>query len=325
MSQLEASWYGKKRWFTYLLLPLSGLFYLIATLRRGVYQLGIMKPATKTLPVIVIGNISVGGNGKTPFALWLAEYLSQQGKKVAIVSRGYGSKAPYYPYSVTEAHPAEVVGDEPKLLQSRLGCPLVISPDRNAALALISRDFDVDVVLSDDGLQHYAMARDVELCIVDSQRQFGNRLLMPAGPLREPVSRTKSVDLVIENGGHAPLSYQLQQDGFYRVLDNTLVTDINKAHAVSAIGNPQRFIDSLAAVGVEVLSQQHFRDHHQFCFDDFVSCGADAVVMTEKDAVKCRAFAKANWYYLRVSAQPSDELRTALNNILINKGILHGI
>lgn len=319
---IEQSWYRKTSWLTLLLLPLTAIFACVAIVRRWLFKAGFKKSMKHDLPIIVVGNISVGGNGKTPFVILLAEYLQSQGKRIAIVSRGYGSKAPYYPYVVTQDASTQVAGDEPKLLFNRLGCPVVISPDRNAAVKTLN---DVDVVISDDGMQHYQMARDVELCIVDGKRKFGNGWLMPSGPLREPISRLNSVDLVIENGGNAECRYELKVAGLFRVSNDEKVEYCSAAHVVSAIGNPQRFVDSLTTYGTSVLSEHFFADHHPFIASDFESISEGDIVMTEKDAVKCKPFAKANWYYLKVDAVPTSTLTTQLHKILNEKGILHGL
>ncbi|WMN59908.1 tetraacyldisaccharide 4'-kinase [Pseudoalteromonas xiamenensis] len=324
MSRIEQSWYKPASWITWLLSPLTLLFYSVSTLRKLSFQLGIKKVVKHDVPIIVVGNISVGGNGKTPFVIWLTEYLQSQGKNVAIVSRGYGSNAPYYPYTLSEKDKAAQVGDEPKLLFDRLGCTIVISPDRNAAFSKLA-GLNIDVVISDDGLQHYQMGRDVELCIVDANRMFGNGWLMPSGPLRERQSRLDTVDLVIENGGNSVYHYTLVNAGFFRVKDNVKVGYIDEAHVVSAIGNPNRFVESLAQLGTQILSTHFFEDHHPFIERDFDKLGSGNIVMTEKDAVKCRSFAQDNWYYLKVDACANDALVNELNSILLRKGILHGV
>ncbi|BBN81792.1 tetraacyldisaccharide 4'-kinase [Pseudoalteromonas sp. A25] len=326
MSAIEKSWYQPKSLLTFLLLPFSILFWVISTLRRLSFKLGLSQSFRAHVPVIVVGNIGIGGNGKTPFVLWLVPYLQSLGIKVAVISRGYGSKAPYYPYLVTRDSAVEEVGDEPFLLASRLDCPIVIGSDRQASCELIKARFNVDVIISDDGLQHYKMHRDIELCIVDSQRRFGNGCLIPAGPLRELPTRLNSVDLVIENGAGAMLSYTLAQSGIYRVVDNKLVQQYpQQGVAVSAIGNPQRFENSLSELGIEIVKTRHFRDHYAYGVDDFTEYNDLALFMTEKDAVKCQAFAKDNWYYLRVDAKPTEALQLSIKHILKQKEIHHGV
>ncbi|MBD1581416.1 tetraacyldisaccharide 4'-kinase [Pseudoalteromonas sp. S16_S37] len=326
MSKIEKSWYQSKSWLTFLLLPLSGLFWALSTLRCWSFKVGLSKTFRAHVPVIVVGNIGIGGNGKTPFVLWLVPFLRSLGLEVAVISRGYGSKAPYYPFLVTPDSSVGEAGDEPFLLAARLDCPVVIGADRRASCELINKRYNVDVIISDDGLQHYQMHRDIELCIVDAQRRFGNGCLIPAGPLRELPSRLKNVDLLIENGGNAPLSYTLAQTGIYQVCNNQRTEQYPlQGVAISAIGNPQRFENSLRELGISITDTQHFRDHHAYSIEDFKAHTNQAIFMTEKDAVKCHAFANDNWYYLRVDAKPSDALQSSIKQILKQKEIYHGI
>ncbi len=326
MSKIEQSWYKPFSLITLLLLPLSAIFGCISLLRRYCYKFGIFKSFISKTPVIVVGNISVGGNGKTPFVLWLYDYLTAKGLSVGLISRGYGGQATHYPLLVTAQTTTREAGDEPVLLFNRLQCPLVVGPNRQHNIEKLNANFKLDVIISDDGMQHYKMARSIECCIVDSERKFGNGLLMPAGPLRETVSRLKSVDVVIENGSEDEFSYRLQPSVIKRVADNTdIATPLKAAHAVSAIGNPGRFEASLQAQGIKLLSTHHFRDHYAYSADDFAQFGDDCVLMTEKDAVKCRDFAKPNWYYLPVDAQPTAAVINTLNLLLKEKGIYHGL
>nr|WP_218651681.1 tetraacyldisaccharide 4'-kinase [Pseudoalteromonas sp. Scap03] len=309
-----------------MLLPLSAFFGCVALVRKYCYEVGVFKPFVSNTPVIVVGNISVGGNGKTPFVLWLHDYLTAQGLSVGLISRGYGGQAAHYPLLVTANTTTLEAGDEPVLLFNRLQCPLVVGPNRQQNIEMLNHQFQLDVIISDDGMQHYKMARSIECCIVDSERKFGNGFLMPAGPLRETVSRLNSVDLVIENGSEHEFSYRLQPSIIKRVADNTEIkTTIKTAHAVSAIGNPQRFEASLKAQGIALLSTHHFRDHYAYTANDFAQFGEDCILMTEKDAVKCRDFAKPNWYYLPVDAQPTAAVINTLNLLLKEKGIHHGL
>lgn len=326
MSKIEQSWYKPFSLITLLLLPLSAIFGCVALVRKYCYEVGVFKPFVSNTPVIVVGNISVGGNGKTPFVLWLHDYLTAQGLSVGLISRGYGGQAAHYPLLVTANTTTLEAGDEPVLLFNRLQCPLVVGPNRQKNIEMLNHEFQLDVIISDDGMQHYKMARSIECCIVDSERKFGNGFLMPAGPLRETASRLNSVDLVIENGSEHEFSYRLQPSIIKRVADNTeITTAIETAHAVSAIGNPQRFEASLKAQGIALLSTHHFRDHYAYTANDFAQFGEDCILMTEKDAVKCRDFAKPNWYYLPVDAQPTAAVINTLNLLLKEKGIHHGL
>ncbi|CAH9060638.1 Tetraacyldisaccharide 4'-kinase [Pseudoalteromonas sp. CIP111854] len=325
-NMIEKSWYQAKSLLTFILLPLSAVFWLVSTLRRWSFSAGLRKRFHAHVPIIIVGNIGIGGNGKTPFVLWLVPYLQLLGLKVAVISRGYGSEALNYPYEVTKASSVKEAGDEPFLLASRLNCPIVIGADRHASCMHIKKRYEVDIIISDDGLQHYKMYREIELCVVDARRRFGNGCLLPAGPLRELPSRLNSVDLVIENGGNAQISYQLAHTGIYRVINGSEATVYpHNGIAISAIGNPERFEKSLTEQGITLESTHHFRDHHAYSASDFALFGNTPIFMTEKDAVKCQAFAKDNWYYLKVDAQPSDALQSQLKQILKQKEIYHGV
>ncbi|MGO3645373.1 MAG: tetraacyldisaccharide 4'-kinase, partial [Pseudoalteromonas sp.] len=284
MSKIEQSWYKKPRLITFLLLPLSGLFWLIATLRKFLYSCDVLRRFKSDVPIIVVGNISVGGNGKTPFVIWLGNYLASQGLNVGVISRGYGGKSDSYPLVVKSTSCTTQTGDEPVLIKQRLGCPVVVGPNREDNIKLLSEQYSLHVIISDDGMQHYKMPRVIECCIVDSVRRFGNGFLIPAGPLRESTRRLNSVDLVIENGGFAEYNYQLQASNLLSVVDNQPPTEpIVQGHAVSAIGNPTRFEESLQLQGIKLLSYQHFRDHHAYTPHDFAHFNNDIVIMTEKD------------------------------------------
>lgn len=326
MNKIEKSWYEPVGLITLLFLPLSALFWLISITRKQMYRFGIFKQFKSDIPIIVVGNISVGGNGKTPFVLWLYDFLTKQGLSVGIISRGYGGKASNYPLIVKDNTPAAEAGDEPKLLFHRLKCPIAIGPNRQRNIELLARDYNLDIIISDDGMQHYKMARTIECCIVDSERQFGNGLLMPAGPLRETPARLKSVDLIVENGGQNSNNYTLEPAALRSVKSSFPVSElITNGHAVSAIGNPKRFENTLKKQGITLLSSNHFRDHHPYTAEDFTRFGNDNVLMTEKDAVKCSEFAKDNWYYLPVNAKPTQAVINKLTLILKEKGILNGL
>lgn len=332
--RIENSWYEAK-WWNVWLLPLSAVFFLLSHSRR--LWLTYISKAVKNnaIPVVVIGNINVGGTGKTPLTCELVSQLNESGIKVGIISRGYGSKAPYYPYALNKDEPANIVGDEPKLLRDRLNCPVVIGPDRNAAIKLLSEQ-KVDLILSDDGLQHYKMARDYEIVVLDAKRQLGNGWLLPAGPLREGKWRLKNVDTVIFNGAFvngAFLNEALGSDLTDKECQKAQMTIIptawvnaktgerkelnffsgKKLHAVVGIGNPQRFFSTLDSLSVE-YKEHIFADHHGFIKTDLniVDEYSQQIVMTEKDWVKCSAFADENMWYLEVNAQLSTALKTKL-------------
>ncbi|WP_404394844.1 tetraacyldisaccharide 4'-kinase [Pseudoalteromonas phenolica] len=326
MSYIESSWYKKKSLITWLLAPLSGLFFLLSSFRKLLFKLGIVKSFEADIPIIVVGNIGIGGNGKTPFVLWLVPHLESMGLTVGVISRGYGAKAPVYPYELSSTSSVEEAGDEPFLIYNRLQCPLVIGSDREASYKILKEKYKVDVIVSDDGMQHYKMPRAIEFCIIDSKRRFGNGFLIPAGPLRELPSRINTVDLAIENGGDSHFSYQLAASGFYSVKNKAFAENTpSEGVAVSAIGSPQRFEKSLEALGKKLVECKHYRDHHAYTEQDFTDTESNAVFMTEKDAVKCQQFAKNNWYYLKVDATPTKELIEQINQLLKEKGITHGI
>ncbi|KPV94505.1 Tetraacyldisaccharide 4'-kinase [Pseudoalteromonas sp. P1-9] len=323
MNVIEKSWY-QKFGITWLLLPLSALFYLITLYRfcrKRRLQLATDKPK-----VIVVGNIAVGGTGKTPFTLFLVDYLQQKGLSVAVISRGYGGQTQSQPLLVTDGISPEICGDEPKLIAVRTGAPVVVCPNRNLSIDYLKKRINPDVIIADDGLQHYQMARAIELCIVDGKRQFGNGFVMPAGPLREAKSRLKHVDLTITNGTAVDNGYQLAVDGVYGIIDGQKVANLdNPVHLVSAIGNPSRFEQSVNEQNILVHGHTIFKDHHTYSESDFAALDG-VILMTEKDAVKCQSFAKTNWYYLKVTAKPTKQLVDKLDQLLIEKGIHnHGV
>ncbi|KZN52243.1 tetraacyldisaccharide 4'-kinase [Pseudoalteromonas luteoviolacea] len=327
MNKVEQSWYKPISLINIVLLPLSGLFWLVSSIRRLMFRIGIKSSYKASVPVMIVGNIGIGGNGKTPFVLWLVPYLQSLGLKVAVISRGYGAKPPHTPYKVSDDSTAELAGDEPLLIYKRLGCDVVIGGDRKASIEHLIAHNEPDIIVSDDGLQHYQLDRDIEICIVDNERRFGNGLLLPAGPLRETPKRLKSVDLTVFNGSIKEDGYSLNTTGIYSVKTGARVTQFEpKGIAVSAIGNPSRFEKSLSANGVTITQSKHFADHHMFTEEDFEIYNKSNIFMTEKDAVKCQSYAKDNWYFLRVDAVPSEGLVNKLHNLLDRKGIItHGV
>ncbi|MCR8921893.1 tetraacyldisaccharide 4'-kinase [Dasania sp. GY-MA-18] len=309
--RLAKAWYSKALW-PQLLLPLSLLYGLLISLRAYCYRLGLIKSYRAPVPVIIVGNIAVGGTGKTPVVVALAKYLKAQGYQPGIISRGYGSQAPHYPYAVTENSNALESGDEPLLIARASQCPLVIAADRPAAARYLLAQYHCDIIIADDGLQHYALQRDIEIVVVDGQRQFGNGWLLPAGPLREPLSRLKQVDYQLYNGGSAPASphcyaMQLQPQALVNLhtgasLSTEQWPHKHTVHAVAGIGNPQRFFNSLKALGFNTISHS-FADHHHYSASDLQFNDELAIIMTEKDAVKVASFATESMWYLPVSCE----------------------
>jgi tetraacyldisaccharide 4'-kinase len=330
MAVTDTFWY-RIRPAHLLLFPASLLFGAVVALRRAVYAHDILRTARMPVPVIVVGNISVGGTGKTPLVLWLARLLRDSGFRPGIITRGYGGAG-----AISAVGPDTdpgTAGDEPVLLAQRSGCPVWTGRSRaQAALALLAAEPGCDVLISDDGMQHYALQRDLELAVVDGERRFGNGLLLPAGPLREPVRRLESVDAVVINGGDVLPKVRAPQYAM-QLLGDRLVSLIDPQrrqapeafagstlHAVTGVGNPARFFAHLRALGLSIRPQP-FPDHFAFSADDLAFAGDDAVVMTEKDAVKCRAFARTNHWYLPVEAQVDPALAQQIIDTL---KALHG-
>jgi tetraacyldisaccharide 4'-kinase len=318
---IEKVWFKKhtaKYWLIPLLLPLTALFYLISAVRRLAFRFGLLKSYKIDAPVIVVGNISVGGNGKTPVVIYLVELAKTLGFKPGVISRGYGGKAEIYPYLLNENSTTQQAGDESILIYQRCDIPVVVGADRVAnAQKLIEQG--CNIVISDDGLQHYRLTRDLELVIVDAKRLFGNGFLLPAGPLREGRWRLKKADQIIYNGEHFPKNISLKHKSLLMTLAGSELTNITTGekravvdflqqwpcvNAIAGIGEPQRFFDTIKAFGFEVTKQQGFIDHKDYAIHDFTQFKTDLpLLMTEKDAVKCFAFAHENWWYLPVSAQ----------------------
>ena len=282
----------------WLLWPASLLFGIAVLLRRSLYGLGILGSEHPGIPVIIVGNLSVGGTGKTPLVIWTAEFLAKNGWMPGVISRGYKGKSEA-PRAVTLASDPAEVGDEPVLISRRAGCPVWVGADRvQVAAALRSAAPNVNVLVLDDGLQHYRLRRDVEIAVV-VEGSFGNRFLLPAGPLREPLWRLKTVDRVV--------TIQLEGDTVHRMTDSRERQPLKalagqKVHAVAGIGDPERFFQHLTKAGVKVVPHP-FPDHHPFTPRD-LEFGDDApVLLTEKDAVKLRSAPRPNWWVLPVAAK----------------------
>ncbi|KTD61402.1 tetraacyldisaccharide 4'-kinase [Legionella spiritensis] len=309
---LEKLWYGRHpgRW---LLVPAAMIYRIVITLRR--FFLRTFRQQQFSVPVIVVGNLSVGGAGKTPLVIALAKQLSQKGLRVGIVSRGYGAQIRSFPHEVMPDDLAETVGDEPLLLANKTGCPVVIAPMRVDAVHFLLDNYDSQIIISDDGLQHYKMGRAIEIVVIDGVRGMGNGWCLPAGPLREPVSRLKEADFLVVNGGEWPGAYPMTlRSGRLTHLVHGREIGIEELRtpvaAVAGIGNPQRFFTSLKQLGMS-FQPVIFPDHHLYKASDLTFSTA-SVVMTEKDAVKCRSFAGDAWYFLPVEAVVSELFWQAL-------------
>jgi tetraacyldisaccharide 4'-kinase len=309
---LVAAWYKPRLTpLTTALTPLAILFRGIVALRRVLYRAGVLRSERLPVPVVVIGNITVGGSGKTPLTIALRKALAARGWRPGIVSRGYGA-AGTAPRAVSGAATADAVGDEPLLL-ARTGLPVWVGSDRpRAARGLLIAHPACNVIVADDGLQHYALTRDVELAVVDATRDLGNGWPLPAGPLREPASRLGETDAVVRLGapvaGASTREFAMTLVGDCFVSVNARVVTATadafrtgSVHALAGIGNPQRFFDHLRALGIAATCHA-FPDHHRFTPDELALPGATAILMTEKDAVKCTAFADDRCWALPVRA-----------------------
>ena len=314
------AWYQKSTWLL-LLVPLSWLFRAISRLRRIVLQWRF-QGQSYAMPVVVIGNISLGGSGKTPLIIALAKALSERGYSVGVVSRGYGGASAQYPLVVGPETLVSQSGDEPLLIAKKLGCPIVVDPNRARAVEKLVKSFSCDLILSDDGLQHYRLHRDVEIAVVDGRRRFGNGYTLPAGPLRESPRRLKEVDFIIQNGGIVepddPGTYivQLETLGLRRFGSSELIgfdqwVESTNIHAVAAIGHPERFFESLRKMGFKVDSEPK-NDHQTLTARDIGFDDDLPVVITAKDAVKYQDLVPDNLWVLEVEMALDNEFVSSL-------------
>ncbi|MEM7358973.1 MAG: tetraacyldisaccharide 4'-kinase [Pseudomonadota bacterium] len=328
---MQNSW-QQPNLLTILLWPLSLLYRLGFLLKKSTYTLGLRKAYRAPVPLIVVGNITVGGTGKTPLVVHLVEQLRLLGYTPGVISRGYGGQSDTYPLLVTSDTPAELAGDEPVLIQRRCNVPLVVGPDRKADIELLLESGTVDIIVSDDGLQHFAMARDIEICVVDESRPQTNQHLLPAGPYREPRSRLQSVDILVTH--HKPNGSLNEQKGTNNQESEAIVMSLRASdplpliqpeqraldsnqglHAVAGIGNPQRFFHSCREQGWQIV-EHVFEDHHRYSASDLLFGDDLPVIMTEKDAVKCKKFASEAHWYLPVSVKMSASFNSKLTLLL---------
>jgi tetraacyldisaccharide 4'-kinase len=314
-----------------LLWPLSLLFGAVVRVRRLLYQKGILKSEGVSIPVVVVGNISVGGTGKTPLVARLVELLREAGYKPGVVSRGYGGQSVEWPQHVTADSDPRQVGDEPVLLARHCRCPVVVGPDRVAAARALFDTCDCNVILSDDGLQHYHLRRDIEIAVVDGFRRLGNAACLPAGPLREPPSRLRDVDFVVGNGAARGGEYLMSLRGETAVnlgdpgISSTLAGFRDgTVHAVAGIGDPGRFFEHLRHARLRLI-EHPFPDHHAFRAEDLHFREDLPVLMTEKDAIKCRTLAPDGCWYVPVSAQLDPEFEEDLLKRLASVAMAKGI
>ncbi|WP_462321816.1 tetraacyldisaccharide 4'-kinase [Halochromatium sp.] len=334
----EQVWY-QGHWLGLLLVPLGWIYCGIARLRRQLYRRGWLISYSAPVPVIVVGNLTVGGTGKTPLVLWLAGYLAERGYRPGIALRGYGRQ----PLDPVEEQPSQAgraldqprlvpingdateFGDEAVLLARRAGCPVMVGRDRVAVAHALTEQGGCDLVITDDGLQHYRLRRQLEILVVDGERRFGNRRCLPAGPLREPVSRSQQVDLMIAHGGTArdALRMHLEPAEAVNLVDPSRRRPLadfagQRIIAVAGIGNPQRFFAMLRRLGLDIVPRP-YPDHHRYRAADLECWARDTVLMTEKDAVKCLGFAGSTHWYVPVTAVPGSAFVRGLGEGLMQR------
>lgn len=320
------AWYQPSPWLR-ILRPLSALYAAVVDRRRQRFLDHPSRVWRAPVPVIVVGNITLGGTGKTPMCIWLINHLQSLGLRPGVISRGYGAdRTLHFPHLLAPLvdHPAQV-GDEPLLIARRCAVPVVIDPDRPAAARHLLANAEVDVIISDDGLQHYALGRDVEILMLDAARGLGNGRCLPEGPLREPARRLASVDLVVSNGQQADTAEAYAMQLIPAELVNLRSGERVKAHswgagrqveAVAGIGNPQRFFTTLEGLSLQPRGHA-FADHAEYTAESFAACDpAKPLIMTEKDAIKCLGFARDNWWYLSIDASLGDAFVSALQRRL---------
>ncbi len=306
---IERIWSGRSPLWV-LLLPLSWLYGLVSGAIRLAYRLGWKKSWRAPVPVVVVGNLTAGGNGKTPVAIWLVEALQKAGLRVGVVSRGYGGKAAHYPLVLSQSTSPAEAGDEPVLIYQRTGAAVAVSPLRSEAIKALLAAHQPQIIITDDGLQHYALSRDVEIVVIDGVRRFGNGWWLPAGPMRERASRLATVDAVIVNGGvpaTGEIAMQLVPGQAVNLVtgERREISQLEHVVAVAGIGHPPRFFSTLEALGLQPEKTVPLADHHAPDEGELTALyqPGQNLLMTEKDAVKCRGFARDNWWYLPVDAR----------------------
>ncbi|MCK5725236.1 MAG: tetraacyldisaccharide 4'-kinase [Thiotrichaceae bacterium] len=320
---VEHIWYQPKHWGRLLLLPLSLLYQLLFFLNK---RKAIAKQQPAKLPILIVGNINIGGTGKTPLVIAIAKLLQKNNLKPCIISRGYTGESKQWPLLVTHQTEVRLCGDEAKLMFNHTKLPVITGANRVESIRFAQQHCDCNIIISDDGLQHYAMPRDIELIVVDGQRRFGNKLLLPAGPLREKVKRLESVDFIVCNGIAA-------NDNEYamRLLTKPLLPiksskihfppEVTEVVIMTGIGNPHRFINSVKTLGYTIIHHALFVDHHRFIAEDLNALRErfpkTAIIMTEKDAVKCENFNTDNFWYLPIHAQLSNDFNQRLLKLVL--------
>lgn len=319
---IERIWSGQSPLYL-LLLPFSLLYGVVSWLIRKSYLLGVRRAWRAPLPVVVVGNLTAGGNGKTPVVIWLVEQLQARGYRIGVVSRGYGGRAEVYPLVLNQDTTSEQAGDEPVLIFQRTAAAVAVAPKRGDAVRALLACRSLDLIITDDGLQHYALQRDFELVVIDGVRRFGNGWWLPAGPMRERAGRLRQVDAIITNGGvphqgEIPMSLAALPAVNLLTGEQRPVSALTRVVAMAGIGHPPRFFATLAALGVRAEREIAFADHQSYSAAELSTLAQPQqnLVMTEKDAVKCRAFAQPNWWFIPVSAAlPADAAAELLARI----------
>jgi len=307
---LNQAWYhGRFKAYVILTLPLSILFRVIVFVRMQAYRSGLLQTHRLPVPVIVVGNLTVGGTGKTPLVMWLAGFLAEHGYIPCIISRGYGGRATRMPQQVRPDSDPRTVGDEPIMISNRCRCQVAVSADRAGAGKALLEHTDCNIIICDDGLQHYSLERDIEIAVVDGVRRYGNQFMLPSGPLREPLKRLESVDMIVANGlaDRYEFSMSFREVDIRNIIDSSIVRDVGSfggktVHAVAAIGNNDRFFQSLKKLGMKVI-EHPYPDHYilrdsEIHFDDDYD-----VIMTEKDAVRIKNIAGPRHWYLEIDVE----------------------
>jgi tetraacyldisaccharide 4'-kinase len=318
---LNDLWYGKHP-LALALSPVGSLYRIFGEARRRSYRSGILATYRAPVPVIVVGNLTVGGTGKTPLVIWLAGYLKALGYKPGVLARGYGGRARRWPQQVRRDSDPRTVGDEAIVIARRAQCPVAVGPERRTSAAALVEHAGCDILISDDGLQHYALERDLEIAVVDGVRRFGNGRCLPAGPLREPVQRLRDVDMIVTYGvaGRGEFAMKYITTHALRVTRRDRSAELESfatepVHAVAGIGHPDRFFASLRSRGLRIIPHA-FSDHHRFRESDLDFGDALPILMTEKDAVKCEAFAPAQSWFVPATAELPEMFATRLEALL---------
>jgi len=305
---LIAQWYDAKPWGK-VLWPLSKLFEYSVILRKYCYDHNIFAKYRAAVPVIIVGNLTVGGTGKTPLVIYLAHMLAANGYRPGIVSRGYKGQVKSVIMVSPHSNP-KVVSDEAVLLANRSQCPVMVSKKRAVGVQQLIQHNKVNVIICDDGLQHYGLQRDIEIAVIDGVRMFGNGYSLPMGPLREPETRLESVDLIVVSGkprSDRELAMELVCTGVYSLKDPENTRDLKsfkgaQVHAVAGIGYPEKFFQHLRHTGLDIIPHP-FPDHHEFSPIDIEFADNKLVLMTEKDAVKTKHFASDRHWVVAISAK----------------------